>query len=125
MSTPLGIRAHAEATPEKTAIIDGERTLSYGELHARVNRLANAFQDLGVGTDDKVSTLFHNSGRMLEAVSALGKIGAVPVALNYRFKGDELEYVVNQSDSKILIFGEEFAPTLRPLVKRKENYYDN
>jgi acyl-CoA synthetase (AMP-forming)/AMP-acid ligase II len=121
MTTPLGIRAHAEATPEKTALIDAEKILTYGELHARVNRLANAFQDLGIGPDDKVSTLFHNSGRMLEAVSALGKIGAVPVALNYRFKGDEIEYVVNQSDSQVLVFGQEFAPTLRPIAERLQN----
>lgn len=120
MTRRIGIKAHAEAEPEKPAIVDDEGALNYAELHARVNRLANAFLELGVRLEDKIAVLLHNSAKPLEVFSALGKIGAVPVAINYHFKGEEIVYIANQSDSKALVFGQEFVPIVLPIQDRLE-----
>ena len=120
MAYPLGIPIHAAAQPDKIAIVDDEGKITFRELQSRVNRWANAFRDLGVGPDDKVSVLLHNSGRFLEAVTALGKLGATPVAINYRFKSEEVLYVANHSESKVLVFGPEFLPVIAPIQKRLE-----
>jgi len=106
----IGVKAHAEATPDKVAFIESDgTTLTYHQLNSRINRLANAFLSLGIGPDDKVSVLLYNSGRILEVMNALGKIGAIPVGISYQFKADELTYVVNHSDSKAIVFSDKHA----------------
>lgn len=106
----IGVKAHAEATPDKVAFIENDgTTLTYHQLNSRINRLANAFLSLRIGLDDKVSVLLYNSGRILEVMNALGKIGAIPVGISYQFKADELTYVVNHSDSKAIVFSDKHA----------------
>jgi acyl-CoA synthetase (AMP-forming)/AMP-acid ligase II len=121
MERRLGIRAHAEHDPQRPAIMDDNGTLTYGELHLRVNRLSNALWRLGIRPDEKVSVLLHNSARPLEVSSALGKIGAVPVAINYRFKSEEILYIVNHSDSKAMVVGEEFLQVVEPALNEMDH----
>lgn len=118
MERTVGIRAHAEAWPERLAVVDDHKALTYGELHSRVNRLANGFASLGIKADDKVSILLHNCSGPVEAINSLGKIGAVPVSINFRFKGQEILYVVNDSESRALVVGEEFLPTILPVMRQ-------
>ena len=120
MERLIGIKANAEANPDKPAIVDDHEVLTYGELQSRANRLANAFWETGIRADDKVAILLHNSARPLEAVSALGRIGAVPVSINYRFKAQEILYIVNQSDSRALVLGDEFLPAVLPIKDQFE-----
>jgi fatty-acyl-CoA synthase/long-chain acyl-CoA synthetase len=50
----------------------------------------------------------HNSPEIMIAWSAAGKMGGIPIALNYRFREDELAYILNDSEARLLIYGEEF-----------------
>jgi len=106
----IGIKTHVAATPEKIAFIESDgTTLTYHQLNLRINKLANAFKSLGIGSGDHVSVLLFNSGRILEVMNALGKIGAVPVGISYQFKEEELAYVVNHSDSKAIVFSDKHS----------------
>jgi fatty-acyl-CoA synthase len=105
-------RTVAELRPERTAVICGERRLTFGELDARANRLAHVLRDAGVGPDDKVAIMCVNSTEYVEAFFAAQKLGAVPVNVNYRYVGAELAYLLDNSDAAAFVFHDEFGPTV-------------
>jgi len=113
------IARNARKFPEKRALIwaEGERT--YGEMNARINALAHSLTRMGVGKGDKVAILLPNVPETIEACYAAFKIGAVAVPLNFRLSGNELEYIINNADARILILGHEFSETIgqiRPML---------
>ncbi|MDB4444495.1 long-chain-fatty-acid--CoA ligase [bacterium] len=103
--------------PDKTALIQGDRKVSYRRFNNRVNRLANKLLGLGVKKGDKASLYFHNSIEWAEIYFALSKIGAVAVPINFRLKGDELAYIVGNSDTKILFFGTDLRHNIEAVKK--------
>ena len=74
----------ARKYPEKLALVFEETRLSFADLDDRVNRLANALSDSGVGKGEKVAVLSYNSHRVVEAYFACHKLGAVVVPVNFR-----------------------------------------
>ncbi len=97
---------------------DGSFRLTYKELNASANRLANALQADGIEKGDRVGLLLMNSREFMEAYFALAKIGAVVVPLNWRLVADELEFILKDSGTKRLIFGAEFVDTVAELHSR-------
>lgn len=110
------LRLNAIKYPQKTAIVDGERSITYTQLNERVNRLANTLLGLGVKKGDKVGILMHNCIEFIEAVFGVSKAGAVSVLMNYRSVGPELEYFINNSDTSALIVGEEFVDVIKSVL---------
>ncbi len=104
----VGIVKHAELTPEKKALIMNDRSITFGEFDRQANALAHALIKLGIKPGDRVSALMHNSPEILIAWAAAGKVGATPIAMNYRFKADEMAYIINDSESRLFIYGSEF-----------------
>lgn len=102
-----------EKYPEKAAIVFEGRVLTYRELNKRVNRLSNGLLSLGLGKGDKVAILLGNCPEILEIMLAVGKIGITAVPVNFRFVGREIEYIINQSDSTMLIIGSEYLPNIK------------
>jgi len=99
---------YAKSNPDGIAIIYENQRITWKQFNKRVNSLANALIDLGIGKGDKGAILLHNCPEFLEAHFALQKIGAIPVPLNFRYVSKEVEYVMNNSDSVIIVFGEGF-----------------
>ena len=97
---------------------DGSFRLTYRELNASCNRIANALRDAGVEKGERVGLLLMNSREFMEAYFALAKIGAVVVPLNWRLVADELEFILKDSGTKRLIFGDEFVDTVADLQSR-------
>jgi len=102
--------------PHKTAVIYDETRRSYGELGARVNRLAAALERTGVGRGDRVAYLAPNVPAMLEAKFGPQRIGAVIVPLNIRLAAREIAYVLNHSGARTLVFDSEWAATVRGAI---------
>jgi fatty-acyl-CoA synthase len=98
--------------PEKTAMIYEETSFSYRALNRRINRLARFLLRLGVEKGDRVALLLYNCNQYLEAFFALSKIGAILVPLNYRLVAKELEFILNDSGARTIIF----EPALVELV---------
>lgn len=105
----------------KTAIVDGERCVTYGQLRNRVNRLAHTLMGLGLKEGDRCSILLQNCAEYIEIYLALASTGIAAVPLNFRFVGSEIEYVVNDSESKALIMGKEFLPVISEVRSKFEN----
>lgn len=103
------VRAH----PDKIAVVfDGDET-TYGELNARVNRIAHLLaDDMGVRPGDRVAYLLPNCPEILEVYYAVQKIGAVAVPLNYKLIAREIGYLVNASGAGTLVFASQFATSV-------------
>ena len=107
----LFLSKRADLSPNLEAFVDiasGLR-LSYKELNERSNQMAHILTDYGIKKGDRVALLMLNCPTYLEAFFALAKLGAVTVPLNTRLVADELEYILQDSGSRILIYGEEFS----------------
>lgn len=94
--------ALADRMPEHAGIVQGDRHLALGEWERRAARLAGALQDHGIGPGDKVGMVLHNCPEFYEVLFAAFKLRAVPVAFNFRFRGRELQEVLDDSDSKVV-----------------------
>jgi acyl-CoA synthetase (AMP-forming)/AMP-acid ligase II len=105
---PFTLQFQAYHNPEKTAVVDGDLRLTFRELNLRVNRLANALSELGLGRGDRVAVLLYNRAEWAEVMFAMGKLKCAPVPIGYRLKGPEIAFIMNNSEAKALIVGEEF-----------------
>jgi long-chain acyl-CoA synthetase len=101
----MGIMAFAGRTPAKPAVIDGERTITFGDLNGRMNRLARALHRRGVQPGDRVASALSNRVEWFELAGAAARAGVTVVPVSWRNMHDEVAYLVRDSGSK-LIFAE-------------------
>ena len=86
-----------------SAIISHRGVTSYEQLAVRIDRLANALQDRGVATGDRVAYLGENSQEFLETLFAVNTLGAVFVPINTRLASPEVRFVLDDSGATMLI----------------------
>ncbi|MEV6738249.1 o-succinylbenzoate--CoA ligase [Streptomyces sp. NPDC051104] len=98
----------ARKTPHRTALIHGDRSVTYAELYERTTRLAHALRARGVRRGDRIAYLGPNHPAYLETLFAAGALGAVFVPLNIRLAGPEIAYQLADSGAKALVY----APSL-------------
>jgi acyl-CoA synthetase (AMP-forming)/AMP-acid ligase II len=108
----------ADATPERTALINGEVRRTWLEFDDRAARLAAGLTGLGLGPDAKIAVFGLNSNEYLEAHFAIFKIGAVTVNVNYRYGENELIYLLENSDAEAVIFDGRFGETVMSIASR-------
>ena len=96
--------AVAQQQPTKTALICGDREVSWGEYDRRAACLAGLLSAHGLGHDSKVGIYVHNSNEYIEAQYAVFKIGGCPINVNYRYKADELIYLIDNADAEAVFF---------------------
>ena len=101
------LREHARSRPAALAVIDGDRRHTFSELDTRVNRLAYALSDAGVHPGDRVLWLGQNSFRLLELLLAAAKLGAMCCPANWRQTADELAFVLDDLDPRVVVWQEE------------------
>ncbi|HVM40941.1 MAG TPA: acyl-CoA synthetase [Acidimicrobiia bacterium] len=96
--------AIADALPDKTALVHGDVRRTWAEFDDRAARLAAGLAELGVGHDSKVAFYLYNCSEYMELAYACFKLRAVHVNVNYRYVEDELLYLLDNSDAKVLVF---------------------
>jgi len=102
----------AGAVPEREALVAGMRRLSYAELDRRSNRLAQHWQQRGVGAGQHVAILAFNRAEWIEAMLAAFKLRAVPINVNFRYVEEELRYVLDNAEVVALVYERQFTPRL-------------
>ncbi|MFB6781535.1 long-chain fatty acid--CoA ligase [Streptomyces sp. NPDC056352] len=102
----------ARKTPHRTALVHGDRSVSYAELHERTTRLAHALRTAGVRRGDRVAYLGPNHPAFLETCFAAGILGALFVPLNTRLAAPEIAFQLDDCGAKALIH----APSCADLV---------
>lgn len=105
----------ARVFPERPAVVQGSRRLSYARFNGRVNRLANALYGLGLRPGDHVALLMYNCPEMLEGMFACFKAGCGAVPINFRLHPREYAFIINHSEAKAVICSPEFASPLTGL----------
>ncbi|WP_182907484.1 acyl-CoA synthetase [Microbispora sp. H13382] len=110
--------AVAAAVPERLALVCDTRRLSFAELDARANALANHLRAAGVRPEEHVGVHMLNGVEFVEALLACLKIRAVPININYRYTDRELHYIYQDAGLVALVIGGEFAPSAAALTDR-------
>jgi fatty-acyl-CoA synthase len=95
---------------------DGFRRASFAEVSERAERLANALKGLGVSHGDRVATFCMNHQEHLEAYLAVPSMGAVLHTLNVRLFPEQLAFVINDAEDKVIIADAVLAPALAKVV---------
>ncbi len=101
--------------PERIAVVDGERRFSYAQFQERARRLASALRGLGVAPGDRVAVLAPNVPLALEAHFGVPLAGAVLVMLNTRLQGQELAWILNHCEARVLLADPQLLPALDPV----------
>ncbi len=118
------VKNHAD----DVGFIRDDLRLTFGAFNAIVNRIAARLQKVGVEKGDCVAILMGIEIEFPLSFFALMKLGALAVPLNTRFKGEELAYEINDSESKVLIVDEEYwtyIDSVRDRLKTIEKIYFN
>ena len=97
------IRRSSYHHPDKTAVVFGDKRLTYRELEAESNRVANGLMDLGVRKYDRVAILAHNTIHHVLTWLGCCKIGAIYLAVKYLLKGKDISYCIDHSESGVFI----------------------
>ncbi|EYF07502.1 long-chain-fatty-acid--CoA ligase [Chondromyces apiculatus] len=111
------IRTHAAERPGAVALIQDDEAVTYKELHARSNRVAQALQACGIGPADRVAFLDKNGIAYFELLFGAAKLNAVLVAINWRLTPREVEYIVNDAEATVFVFGAEYADMAAALAR--------
>ena len=119
--TPLSLLDRAALVhPQRTAVIHGDWSCTYAEFHARAKRLASALAAAGIGRNDTVSCLLHNTPPMLDAHYGVPMIGAVLNALNTRLDAAGIAFILDHAETKFLIVDAEMWPLAEAALARAE-----
>ena len=100
------------------AFIYGDRRITFSQLKERACRLANALSSLGVGRGDRVGILLFNCLEYPEILWANFLLGSVAVTLNFRLVSEEIAYVQDVAELKVLILGSGFLDRVDPVRDR-------
>src|SRR6266550_4730456 len=95
------LSVHSGSQPDKPALIQGDRVLTYATSNERANRVGSAFRTLGVSPGERVAVQAFNSIEGFEVASGLRKIQGVGVPINFRLRGEELAYVIDDSGAAV------------------------
>ncbi len=119
--TPLTfLERSADVYPSRVAVVHGNARLTYAELRARARRLASALEGRGIRPGDTVAVMAPNIPPMLDAHFGVPMAGAVLNALNIRLDARTIAFILEHSETKLLITDSEYAPVIGEALKRLE-----
>ncbi|WP_328995106.1 long-chain fatty acid--CoA ligase [Kribbella sp. NBC_01245] len=105
----------ARMTPGRTAFVDDDHPITYGELAARVNRVADRLRAAGVGAGDRVAYLGPNHPAFVETMFATHLVGGVFVPLNFRLTASEVQYMLGDCTPSLLVHSPAYADVVASL----------
>jgi bile acid-coenzyme A ligase len=116
MSIGRNLSRLAAEKPDAPALTIEGKTLSFGELHARTNRMARGLLQQGVKQGDFVTIALPNSAGFIEAEFACWKVGATPQPVSWRLPEHEINAIIDLANSPIVIGDKASIRAGRPVV---------
>ena len=92
------LERRAARDPHRVYLVHGGRSLTFSELDAAVNRLANGLAKCGIGKGTRVAVMLDNHPELVCLFFALAKLGALQIPVNTRLKGDPLAYLLAHAE---------------------------
>ncbi len=111
-------RTQRSLRPDQVALIYSadDRQWTYEALDIEACQCANALRGMGVGEQDRVAYLHKNTPEYFTTLFGVTKLNAVSVAVNWRLAPPEMEYILNHSESRVLLIGDEFLGHLAQMT---------
>jgi fatty-acyl-CoA synthase len=103
------VRFHAVRSPDRPALAYAGGHIGYRELMHRIETAAGWLAARGIGPGRVVALLMKNSAAFVELTFATSHLGAVTLPINYRLAADEVGYILDNAEARLLICDEEFA----------------
>ncbi|CAN7727135.1 AMP-binding protein [Variovorax sp. LjRoot84] len=114
------LEAHLRVAPDKLAVRDPERALSYAALYEESLAVAAGFAALGVSTQDAALLMLDNHLDYVVAWWALSLTARVEVPVNTAYKGSILAHVINNSGATLIVIESHYLPLLIEVADRLE-----
>src|ERR1700761_1479439 len=125
--TVTGILRHAStvhgARKVTTATGDGYRECTYADLGRHAAQLANALRGIGIDGDQRVATFMWNNAEHLAAYMAIPSMGAVLHTLNIRLFPEQIVYVANEAEDRVVLVDLLLAKLLAPVLPSLETVH--
>ena len=112
-------------TPKNTAIVFEDKKLSYKELDEKSNQLAHFLQENGASSGEIIPILMDKSLEMIIAILGILKIGAAFLPVDVQYPKDRIEYMLHDSNAKILVTVPEFIHKSTSNIKALSVELDN
>ncbi len=108
----------ASVDPALPALIHGDTRRSWADVGRRTASLAAAMQAAGAQPGDRCALLMRNGPAYVEGLIACLRARLVHVNVNYRYTGEELFYIIDNSDAAVVIYDAEFEPLVAAIRSR-------
>jgi fatty-acyl-CoA synthase len=121
LNIPMIVRHAERVHPHKTVAsktADGVRVATFAEMLGRARRLLTALRKLGVGPDDRVATFCWNHQQHMEAYVGVPCMGAILHTLNIRLFTDDLAYIVDHAQDKVVIVDKSLWPAWQKVAAK-------
>jgi long-chain acyl-CoA synthetase len=115
------LEKNAKELGKKPILFEDKIKITNKQLKEYVDSFAKYLELAGVEKDDKVAILMTNSKEFIISFLAVQKLGAVPVPINTFLKRHEIDYILENSDSKILITQDKFEKDLKGILNEIPN----
>jgi fatty-acyl-CoA synthase len=117
--TPLSFIARAAAVyPDRLAVVHGPVRRSWSQTYARCRRLASSLSQQGIGFGDTVAVMLPNIPAMVEAHFGVPMTGAVLNSLNTRLDAPAIAFMLDHSETKVVLVDREFSGVMRDALKQ-------
>ncbi len=110
------VRWHGNKTPQRSAIVSGDRSMNFGKLLERINRVSNAMSNFAQ-PGDRIAILAENLPEYVECYYGVPDAGMALNFLNYRLHPKEWAWILNNSEARVLIVQEKFLDAVQAELK--------
>jgi acyl-CoA synthetase (AMP-forming)/AMP-acid ligase II len=110
-SIPTALDAAASAHPDREAVVEGHRRITFGALHGQATDIARALIASGVEPGDRVAMWAPNSARWIAASFGVYAAGGVLVPFNTRYRGEEAGHILRTAGARLLLTVTDFLDT--------------
>ena len=111
------LRVHAQRRPKATAYFLNDRKITFERVLLKVDTLARFFELMGLTKGDRVGIYMANSLEFIITLLAAQRIGAIPVPINNFLKEDEVTFILNDAEAKILAASAQYSKELKNVLQ--------
>jgi long-chain acyl-CoA synthetase len=112
----MTVALHARYAPDRMAIISDAGDRTFAELNANANRLVRALRASGIGHGDSLSLIASNRPEYAEVLNAALRMGVRATPVNWHLTGEEMAYIIDNSEAKVVIGDARFANAIEEAV---------
>ncbi|MCP4752118.1 MAG: AMP-binding protein [Proteobacteria bacterium] len=109
---------NAQLYPNRDSIVFNDLRLSHKDFKEKCDRLAAGLTQAGIALGDRIGVVAHNCEEFMIMYGAAAKIGAVVLAVNWRFQKDEVEYVLKDCTPKIVFASADYQATVAEVAQK-------